>query len=351
VKLDYDITDVPTDNQGMGNGNYIVGMQLFQYGEANFETDASIEMVKRPTDWEYYQRLNPACAQPIIVVKNTGSKEITSLEIEYTVSGGIKLTHTWNGSIQFLKSVEIDLPIDGSYFWVGDDAQIFTAKIINVNGQKDQNNENDIYSTHFQLPEIIKKQEFFIQLKTNNIPEENHYEIKDATGNVVYSLENLSANTVYRDTISLDYGCYTFELFDEGYGLSYWAWPDQGSGTLQMRYVGGGLIKSFDPDFGEKIYWPFAVGTVSTILEGEYKPTIQAYPNPTSGKLNIEVNNLNERYLVQMVDVTGKQVYNNIVEGKGLDLLKVDLSSANSGVYLLKITSQTNTYSKRVIIE
>ena len=36
VTLDYDITPVPPDNLGMGNGNYVIGMHLVQYDVVGF---------------------------------------------------------------------------------------------------------------------------------------------------------------------------------------------------------------------------------------------------------------------------------------------------------------------------
>lgn len=350
VELDYDLTPVPSDNQGMGGGNYIIAMQLFQYGATSFNNDASIEMVKRPTDWDYHQRINPACAEPIITVKNTGKNEITKLKIAFGVSGGQQQTFEWEGKIAFLESVDIALPIDGSYFWVGDEQNLFTATIEGVNGGSDDNSENNSYTTHFELPEILKKQSFFIQLKTNNVPEQNNYVIKDAVGKVVYTKDNLTANTLYRDTIDLPYGCYTFEFFDEGYGLSYWAWPDQGNGSLQMRYVNGGVIKNFEPDFGEKIYWPFAVGTVSTILEGEYRPKMSVYPNPSNGQFQVELNHITAKYTLDVYDVSGRVLKHFEGSGTGLNAHQIDLQNVK-GVFIVKVTQGDEIMTQRVVLK
>ncbi|MBI1184398.1 T9SS type A sorting domain-containing protein [bacterium] len=347
--IDYGITAVPANNQGMGNGNYIVAMQLFQYGAPNFSTDASIELVKRPTNWGYYKRINPACEAPLIVVKNTGKNAITSLKISYGVSGGTKKTYSWTGNLAFLETTEIELPIDGSYFWVGNGDDIFTATIDEVNGSADENSANNSYNTHFQVPDLLDKKPIVVQLKTNSYPEANRYEIRDATGKVVYTAGNFAANTIYRDTVSLDYGCYVLEFFDEGYGLDYWATPDQGSGSLMVRYDGAGLIKNFNPDFGERIYWPFAVGSVSSIAEGEYKPSLEVYPNPAKGNMYVDLSHIVGKYRLELLNSTGQVVYAEESLGTGLN--KHQLQVQTAGVYFVRVSTADKILSAKVVVE
>ena len=349
VELDYDLTDVPSDNQGMRGGNYRMSMQLFQFGEASFSTDAEIVMVKRPNDWEYYQRINPACAAPVISVKNTGANDITSLTIEYGVSGGEKETFEWTGNLEFLAVEDIELPIEASAFWVGDENNLFTATVTQVNGSADEYSDNNAYTTHFELPEILPRDKFYVQLKTNNVPEQNAYEIRDAAGNLVVRKENFSANTIYRDTFDLANGCYTFTLFDEGYGLDYWAWPAQGSGTIHIRDLEGDVLKTFDPDFGETIYWPFAVGTVSTVKELTLEEGLNVYPNPNEGAFTIELANVNEAYTIEVFSTTGKRVYTSQEQGNGMNKHTLNLDGAE-GVYFVKVSTESKLLTQRVVI-
>lgn len=350
VELDYDLTDVPSNNQGMRGGNYRMAMQLFQFGEASFSTDAEMVMIKRPTDWKYYERMNPACEAPVVSVKNTGSDEITSLSIEYGVSGGTKEVFEWTGTLPFLEVIDIELPIGASAFWVGDADQLFTATIKQVNGSADQYDANNAYTTHFELPEILPKERFYVQLKTNNVPAGNAYEIRDAAGNLVERKENFEANTIYRDPFDLANGCYTFTLFDEGYGLDYWAWPEQGNGTLHITNEDGDLLKSFDPDFGEQVYWPFAVGTVSTIKEVARVEGLKVYPNPNEGSFTIELLNVNEDYSIEVYSSTGQLVYANSRTGTGMNMHSIDLDAAE-GVYVVKVHTESQMLTERVLVK
>lgn len=350
VELDYDLTDVPANNQGMRGGNYRMAMQLFQFGEASFTTDAEIVMVKRPTDWGYYQRMNPACASPVISVKNTGSGDITSMTIEYGVSGGTKKTFEWTGDLPFLEVIDIELPIEASQFWVGDDDHIFTATVAEVNGSADQYDANNSYTTHFELPEILPRERFYVQLRTNNVPEANAFEIRDASGKLVDRKEGFAANTLYREPFDLANGCYTFTFFDEGYGLDYWAWPAQGSGTLNITDEDGKILKSFDPDFGEQVYWPFAVGTVSTVQEIVRAEGLQVYPNPSEGSFTIELSNVHADYHVEVYSSTGQLVYTQRQKGTGINLHTLNLDASN-GVYVVKVQTEKQLLTERVLIK
>ncbi|MBI3141777.1 MAG: hypothetical protein HYZ16_03000 [Bacteroidetes bacterium] len=340
ITLDYTITPVPANNQGMGGGNYVVAAQLFQYSAPAAEYDASIEMVKRPNKWEFYQRINPACAEPLIIVRNLGSKPIQRLSISYGVSGGVEKRFEWTGTLAPGKTTEVALPIDGSYFWVGDERHLFTANILEVNGEADGYPADNVFASAFELPEILAKKPVVIQVKTNNMPEENSYEVRDAAGGLVLARGGFSANTIYRDTLDLLPGCYTLRFMDEGFGLSYWAWSEQGSGTLQVRYADGGLVKNFNPDFGESVYWPFAIGGISTIEEKKYPIDISVYPNPGTGRVQVMVAQMAMPYRLQVINGLGEVIAEQKGEGTGLDLHEVQVHTG-PGTYYVRVWSKS----------
>lgn len=349
AKLDYRITEVPSNNQGMGNGNYIVSMQLFEFGEYHRQLDAGIVEVLRPSKKDYFTRINPACERPIIRFRNTGSTNLSSVEFEYSVVDGKVVNYTWDGDLAPSQEVDIELPIDNSAFWLGSETR-FDVKIVSVNNSgADDYSDNDTYSSYFELPDVVENH-FYIQLKTNSLPAANRYVIRNVSGDVLYEKENLKANTIYRDTIDLPDGCYAFEFFDEGYGLSYWAYPAQGNGTLMIRDAEGRLVNNFEPDFGERIYWPFAVGSVSNLEPLEQSGQIAVWPNPASNLLNLEMKNLNGSYQFELISATGKVVKRSRVELDGLQLMKVNLSDFQGGLYFVRLTGENSQLTKSFVI-
>jgi|GEM_PF-2083929 len=74
--------------------------------------------------------------------------------------------------------------------------------------------------------------------------------------------------------------------------------------------------------------------TESVGISYGYRDEIVVYPNPTNGKLTIEVPSLNEDRTIQVMDVTGSLMFIREIKDKKMTM---DLSSLPSGIYYLKI--------------
>ena len=351
--IDYSITPVPSDNQGMGSGNYRVGMQLVQYADANFNQDAEIYDVKRPSNKGIYSRINPACESPLIILKNSGKNKLTSVDFEYWVEGNNqKLTYTWTGSLALAEKTEVLLPVPNSHFWVGNGSNEFKVKITAANGGKDEYELNNQFTSYFDLPDILENK-FTYYFKTNANPEANKIIIRKASGEVVYEKSNFSANTVYEDEINLANGCYVLELEDEGYGLSYWAAPSLGTGSFSLKNESGKVIKVFEPDFGQSIYYPFAIGTISNIKNlGITADDIKIYPNPSQGLISVNLALLStENTVIEVFNSTGKRIVNKNLGAIQISNSQINLSDQAKGVYLIKVTTGQKTITKQIVIQ
>ncbi len=348
--LDYRITPVPSNNKGMGNGRYLTSFQLVEYAGAAHNTDAGIYEIKRPTDRQLYSRINPICNDPVVIIRNAGKNDLTSLDIEYYVTGGKKLTYHWTGNLKFMETEEVILPVTGEDFWKTSGEARFFVNISAPNSKTDENSLNDHASAGFHIPDIYEDN-FVIWLRTNNVPDENYYVIKDVKGNTVYSKDHLSANTTYRDTLDLPKGCYTFELFDEGYGLSYWAWPDQGTGYLKFRGKDGKSLKIFEPDFGGKIYYSFTIGFSLDIKESNIDRQLKLYPNPANDEINLQLYGLEGHYRVSVVNTVGKEVLTKQLEVTGGYITTLDISRLPKGLYYLLVSDGKEKISRQFIRE
>lgn len=85
---------------------------------------------------------------------------------------------------------------------------------------------------------------------------------------------------------------------------------------------------------------------LNTSTENEDEVLISVYPNPASQGLfvNTELTN----YGLQILDLTGKVVanYNNLSE-----VSQIDITKLNSGVYLIKINSDTKNVTRKIIVK
>ncbi len=74
------------------------------------------------------------------------------------------------------------------------------------------------------------------------------------------------------------------------------------------------------------------------------------YPNPSNGKFTIKLNRVEiiPEPEISIVDITGKIIYNSSFKaGK----TEVDLSRFNPGVYLIKIKTEKEIYSGKIVVE
>ena len=93
-------------------------------------------------------------------------------------------------------------------------------------------------------------------------------------------------------------------------------------------------------------------GTITVVAEGTLsindfeKVDFSIYPNPSKSKLNISLAHDSNDTKVEVFDVLGKRIY-----VKALTEMKsaINASSWNSGVYLVKITNDTGTQTKRFV--
>jgi uncharacterized protein YjdB len=81
--------------------------------------------------------------------------------------------------------------------------------------------------------------------------------------------------------------------------------------------------------------------------------SVTAFPNPTSGRLNIMWNEATiEKASVVITDITGRQVYTatlTLTEGKGVS--PIDLSVFNNGLYMISIKTATLSYNSKIDLQ
>ncbi len=379
IEVDYEITPVPTSNPGMGNGNYIIGMHLFQYGPATYKNDVEVYDVINPTAKRIHSRRASTCQNPIVVLRNGGSEVLNSVIIKYRVGGGLVQEYLWRGTLQFMEKTEVELPIEAEWFFNGDGSNSFEVNVGHPNGLDDENEKNNKYVTKFELPAMYPAR-VIVQLTTNARAEQNALTIKDMSGAVVYDKTNLANSTNTRDTLTLKDGCYTLEMTDSGNdGLSYWANTAQGNGSLILLILDKdnnvSSIKPFNPDFGRKLTYAFTVGaSLSDLVEGkpdgeedevtqwefdkvaaeEYElewESFKVFPNPAQKELTIEMLGQEGMHRMEIISTAGQVVWSKTLE---LDMYKfevIDVSDIPAGLYMVRMEGNGKRYNSRFIKE
>ncbi len=78
-------------------------------------------------------------------------------------------------------------------------------------------------------------------------------------------------------------------------------------------------------------------------IENSQVLNVSIYPNPTDG--NIYIQGISNG-TIEIFDITGTLTYTTLITGEGIE---IDLSSLHNGLYFIKITTESNTITKKVI--
>ena len=352
--LEYDIDNDP-------DGNYWFMGQLFSYGEINHELDVEIDQILAPSDFRINSRMNPICDDPVIRITNKGSQPLTSCQIIFGINGQLQ-TSTWNGNLGFMQSEDIMLTYNESAdFYSGeeDDMLTFEARIINPNNGVDENESNNAAKSHFFRPPTYSYDEdeddnrIVIETRTNASPGETMVQLKNIYGATHWTSDYTQANTIYRDTLTLNAGCYLLDITDSGEdGLNFFANND-GTGYVRIREVDGWYFESFQNNFGKDIkhYFNFETNIYDNIPELE-KTDVRIYPNPSTGKFYLQGVDLKGVVSVIVYDVSGKVV--KVINDKLQDAssrIEIDLEKQSTGLYNAVVTHGDKTYSNRMVKE
>lgn len=345
VAIDYDIEDVPSNNVGQGNGNYVVSMHLVEYGAITHELDAAIKDIISPNNWEFYSRINPTCTTPKIVLQNKGTEPLVGALLKYGVVGGNPIQFYWEGNLGFMEEEVIDLPFAIWDYVSPDEVNKFYAEVALANGKTDDYAQNNKVTVDYNSPELLPSN-LEVMFRNNDI-EDADLTITNDRGDVVYSKIGAPARELTRDQVNFDAGCYKLEVVTEnGFGLTYPLIPQVGTGFLRLRQTDGVKNVAFNLDFGKKLTYHFTIGYgLNTEEELESTQMWEVYPNPSSGIFTISADG-NELGMYTVTDMSGRV----ISEGQtDRGIAELDLSAEMSGVYILKIVQGNKIQTEKLI--
>lgn len=356
---EWDITDVVDAvpeflmdygiSSATGTSNYIINIQLVEYGPPNYTHDVAIDRIISPTKEVEFTRLNPICDNAVISIKNEGSEPLTSALIRYGVDGRELLEYTWNGNLAPLETTEVALPAFGEGRWNASNQ--FIAKVSSPNGNEDENPANNTRQSEFFTTDYIFE-DFLIQMKTNIFQNETKWFLYDAFDNVVASKNsNLAPNTTYTDTLVGLNGCYRLQFVDSDQdGISWWANND-GNGYIKVR-SSASTWTTLEPDFGQEITYRFNTGEVTSTENQELTKSIRLYPNPASSFVDLEFRGFTEKIDISIYNAMGQLVHQQRKDRPApqMDRSSMNLNFLDSGTYWIHFYSDEEQHTKKLII-
>jgi hypothetical protein len=336
-------------------GIYTTEGQLIYYGPMNKTLDASLDDIITPTNDQNHFRENPTSNNPIVHVKNTGSTTINSILFRYGVAGYAVQTYSWTGTMTSLQESDISLPLlsaldslagaSGTYS--------FTCTILEVNDNPDDDGSNNSMTSSFVAAPVWPSP-FKITLRTNNEgANENRWVITDMNNNVVRQRMGAANSSTYKDTVNLPRGCYKLQLFDSSCdGLAWWAFADYVPVVTDGYITVGPMVGSpftlhgnptgsYNNDYGcgfvQYFFLDSMAGVAGISNVNADKTSIDAYPNPAQGVVNIDISGLqNVQGSIQLLDMAGRVVSSV----KCYDAhTQINISEFVNGLYMIVYTN------------
>ena len=354
MTIDYDLQSGYTWN-GQGSWPYYqIESQLITYSQPNFNLDAAMEEIIAPNVNQLYNRFNPICGRPVIVIKNNGKIELTNCGIKYGAIGGKTQLYQWTGNLAFMDTAAIILPpIDWSEWTGGDNRFVFTVD--KPNGGLDQYPENNTMTSGFDIPPTYDNILQF-QFKSNHEAASLSWILEDENANILYQNGELEQNTVYSDTFRLSKGCYRLIIRNsEGEGLQYWAnMPPYGNGTAgyaRIKDVQDQIVKNFQGDFGSIISQSFTVGMTIDVPDLNPEGYFNVFPNPSNGIFTLStILEQPEDLTITINDGLGKELFSKFFKFVLNRNIEINISGQKSGVYMMTLTTRKGMIIKKLLI-
>ncbi|MBL4593640.1 MAG: T9SS type A sorting domain-containing protein, partial [Flavobacteriales bacterium] len=277
---------------------------------------------------------------PKITIRNHGSSNLVSLNINYELDGGGVNTVNWSGNLPSYAIDSINLPT----IYIPGGSHIFTANCTNPNGTSDQNLSNDSASIGFNSHDnpVLAT----LNLTTDNYGTETSWAVRNLAGNIVIQgggYQNVTGGELITESLCLIDSCFTFILYDsfgDGFCCAF------GNGEFQLLNALGDTLAENYTFNGDSLTFPFCL-VASTNSYSTINNAFNIYPNPTEGIFTIATKN-NNPFDIAIYDVLGKIIYQKQKESN--KEIQVDLSSARKGIYFVSIISENERIVKRLVI-
>lgn len=319
--------------------------------------DASIQSISAPNGLICGESFDP-----VIVLRNAGSNNLTSVTISYDVDGSGTQTLNWTGNLPQNGTETIYLPSTTASAGV----HTYNASTSNPNGTTDSNPANDAASSSFTLdPTGIETN---INITTDCYGYEISWELRDLSTNLIAEGGNLgvppgggqNANqgdpgaygneVTIVETLCLAAQCYDFTIFDDwGDGLEgSSAFGCSVDGTYNITNGSQTVLGSMqNVNFGNSETIEICVVDDNSVDEINLL-NLSVYPNPSNGTFTISLDNTaNVTYEVTLTDLAGRVVYKSSLS-EGMHI--VNSENLADGSYLLNLNGNEISVSKKIVI-
>jgi len=196
--------------------------------------------------------------------------------------------------------------------------------------------------TYSQQVDVIANNEITLNLLTDNFPAETSFQIAEqSTGAILYTGEDFTGESqLYVENYCLGGGCYTFTIFDsEQDGICC---GNFGDGSYELLDANGNELGAGGVFIASESV-SFCLDTVVDVNDVTLDEQLRVFPNPSSGLIHVASDkDINQ---IEVYDIMGQQVNMTYQDNT------IDLSQQATGIYLIRMTFDEGSVTRRVVIE
>ncbi len=281
---------------------------------------------------------------PQIVLRNDGATDLTSATITYNVNGGTPMTYNWTGNMPYLGKDTLLLP---EITFTPQTSNSLEVSVSNPNGQPDQYPGNNTQSVGFGQSSVYYQAPVTLVLRTDNRPLETTWKLLNSAGDAILTGGPYTdPNKVNVIPLNIpENGAYRFVIHDTGgdgicckNGNGLYKIADK---TSQAIYTGSTFMLEETVDF---------LVSGITGLQDEVGDQMNVSPNPATDYVRVTLPaELNGRLTVKLNDLSGRTVYNNILNYK--NSLIIPVTGMAKGMYILQVSSGDYTITRKVNVQ
>ncbi|MBP6979299.1 MAG: T9SS type A sorting domain-containing protein [Bacteroidales bacterium] len=286
---------------------------------------------------------------PTVTIRNNGQNSLSSLEIDYQVNGMGEGQYNWTGSLSQGQTEAVELP---AISFPLDDQNTLEIQCSHPNNSTDECPDNDAVSASFTDNALQATGTIYLVYRLDNHPEETSWELRDQTGEVLFSDGPFPGmpGLFVTDTLALPGDqCYDFIIYDSGgngicctYGIGLYSLKDS-----------EGIVLAQGGNFGYSEMTTFEVAGGVGMPENTAGGTVHVYPNPANDQATVNIT-LSEpgRVTLRICTLAGDliTVYEKGFLAGGEHQIILDTKYLPAGVYFLEIMTEGMTGNQKLVI-
>ena len=317
-----------------------------------------------------------ASVTPVVTLSNTGNNTITAAVISSKIDAGTAVVYNWSGSLAAGASTNINLASITGYSLAQHN---FTATLGLVNGALDPNQTNNSAGSTFTYSSCSNSNEpndLSTQATVVAVNTITNSQIASSKDIDFYKFTTTTAAPKIKITLTNLPGDYDLYLYSaNSSGAIYRAIGSSTNGgttpenivyntpttgaTYYVRVIG------YNGAFSTTQCYALGItASASTLQKSDVSGDrlgnnlissneLTLSPNPASNQVSLNFTGAdNGFYNIEMFDIAGKQCFKTVSEFiKGENVQNLDVSDLSSGLYFVRVSNDTHSITKKLIIE